>query len=213
MILTPLITGISYELIKYAAKRQGSLMATLTAPGLWMQRITTKQPSDDQAAVAIHALEGAMALEKSQGGQLVIDKFAMQFAQKLDHLEKRFEELTNQMADPAAAGAEPGLHQLGNGRQVRVGDAQPVQQRDQPGVVLLRRLRPAGARLRSPSANAAHAVARCTACRSPSSRALAAACRACSSSPRRACSQASPARVTAASVVSPSSSASRAASR
>ena len=37
-----------------------------------MQRITTKPPSDDQAAVAIRALEGAMALEKSQGGELVI---------------------------------------------------------------------------------------------------------------------------------------------
>ena len=52
--------------------RRGSALATLTAPGLWMQRITTKPPSDDQAAVAIQALEGAMKLEKSQGGQLVI---------------------------------------------------------------------------------------------------------------------------------------------
>jgi len=44
----------------------------VAAPGLWLQRITTKQPSDDQAGVAIHALEGAMALEKAQGGELVI---------------------------------------------------------------------------------------------------------------------------------------------
>ena len=70
--LLPLLIGVSYELIRFAAKRRGSLLALLTAPGLWMQRITTKQPSDDQAAVAIHALEGAMALEKSQGGELVI---------------------------------------------------------------------------------------------------------------------------------------------
>ena len=48
------------------------VLATLTAPGLWLQRITTKPPADDQTAVAIHALEGAMALEKSQGGELVI---------------------------------------------------------------------------------------------------------------------------------------------
>jgi uncharacterized protein YqhQ len=72
VLLTPLIAGIAYELIRFAAKRQGSFMAALTAPGLWMQRITTKPPADDQAAVAIHALEGAMALEKSQGGELVI---------------------------------------------------------------------------------------------------------------------------------------------
>jgi uncharacterized protein YqhQ len=72
IVLLPLIAGISYELIRFAAKRRGSVLATLTAPGLWLQRITTKPPSDDQAAVAIRALEGAMTLEKQQGGELVI---------------------------------------------------------------------------------------------------------------------------------------------
>jgi uncharacterized protein YqhQ len=72
IVLLPFIAGISYELIRFAAKRRGSFLATLTAPGLWLQRITTKPPSDEQAAVAIRALEGAMALEASQGGELVI---------------------------------------------------------------------------------------------------------------------------------------------
>jgi len=72
VVLLPFIAGISYELIRYAARRRGSFLATLTAPGLWLQRITTKPPSDEQAAVAIHALQGAMALEESQGGELVI---------------------------------------------------------------------------------------------------------------------------------------------
>ena len=70
--LLPLITGVSYELIRFAAKRRGSVLSTMTAPGLWLQRITTKPQADDQAAVAIRALEGAMALEEQQGGQLVI---------------------------------------------------------------------------------------------------------------------------------------------
>ena len=70
--LLPLILGGSYELIRFAAKHQKGLMALLTRPGLWLQRITTQPPSDDQAAVAIHALQGAMELEKSQGGELVI---------------------------------------------------------------------------------------------------------------------------------------------
>jgi uncharacterized protein YqhQ len=70
--LMPLIAGLSYELIRFAAKRQGTLMGLLTAPGLWLQRVTTKPPDDSQAAVAIHALEGAMALEQKQGGELVI---------------------------------------------------------------------------------------------------------------------------------------------
>ena len=71
-IPVPLITGVSYELIRFAAKRRGSVLSTMTAPGLWLQRITTKPPADDQTAVAIRALEGAMALEEQQGGQLVI---------------------------------------------------------------------------------------------------------------------------------------------
>ena len=70
--LLPVITGVSYELIRFAAKRRGSVLAAMTAPGLWLQRITTKPPADDQTAVAIRALEGAMALEEQQGGQLVI---------------------------------------------------------------------------------------------------------------------------------------------
>lgn len=70
--LLPLLIGLSYELIRFAARRRGSFLAALTAPGLWMQRITTQPPSDEQTTVAIHALEGAMVLEKSQGGQLVI---------------------------------------------------------------------------------------------------------------------------------------------
>ena len=70
--LLPLIAGVSYEVIRLAAKRRDSILASLTVPGLWLQRITTQPPSDDQTAVSIHALEGAMALEESQGGQLII---------------------------------------------------------------------------------------------------------------------------------------------
>jgi uncharacterized protein YqhQ len=70
--LLPLILGVSYELIRFAAKHQQGLMAILTTPGLWLQRVTTKPPSDDQTAIAIHALQGAMELEKTQGGELVI---------------------------------------------------------------------------------------------------------------------------------------------
>ncbi|MEO8098948.1 MAG: DUF1385 domain-containing protein [Acidobacteriota bacterium] len=72
IVLLPLIIGLSYELIRFAARRQGTLMGLLTAPGLWLQRITTKQPDDAQAEVAIHALQHAMALEEKQGGELVI---------------------------------------------------------------------------------------------------------------------------------------------
>jgi uncharacterized protein YqhQ len=70
--LLPLIIGLSYEVVRYAARKRSSMLAMITTPGLWLQRVTTKPPSDEQTAVAIHALEGAMALEAKQGGELVI---------------------------------------------------------------------------------------------------------------------------------------------
>jgi uncharacterized protein YqhQ len=70
--LLPVITGLSYEIIRYSAKHRGSLFAVMTAPGLWMQRITTQPPADEQAQCAIIALDHAMALEKERGGELVI---------------------------------------------------------------------------------------------------------------------------------------------
>ena len=57
---------------EYWEHRGGFLWAQLIKPGLWLQKITTQPPSDTQVDVAIHALNGAMALEKKQGGQLVI---------------------------------------------------------------------------------------------------------------------------------------------
>ena len=72
IVMLPVLTGLSYELIRFAARRRGSFMALLTAPGLWIQRITTQPPSDRQAEVAIQALDGAMALEARQDGELVI---------------------------------------------------------------------------------------------------------------------------------------------
>jgi uncharacterized protein YqhQ len=70
--LLPLIAGVSYEIIRFAAKHRGSLFALMTAPGLWLQRITTQPPDDREVECAIIALDAAMALEKQRGGELVI---------------------------------------------------------------------------------------------------------------------------------------------
>ena len=70
--LLPLIAGVSYEIIRYAAKHRGSLFALMTAPGLWLQRITTQPPDDSQVECAIAALDHAMDMEKQHGGELVI---------------------------------------------------------------------------------------------------------------------------------------------
>jgi uncharacterized protein YqhQ len=72
IVLLPLIAGVSYEIIRFAAKHRGSLFALMTAPGLWLQRITTQPPDDSEVECAIVALDEAMKLEKTHGGELVI---------------------------------------------------------------------------------------------------------------------------------------------
>jgi len=70
--LLPVFAGLSYEMIRFAAKHRGSFFALLTAPGLWLQRITTKNPSNDQVECAIDALNQAMELEAQRGGELIL---------------------------------------------------------------------------------------------------------------------------------------------
>jgi uncharacterized protein YqhQ len=64
ILLLPLIAGIAYELIRFAGKHTGNrfLMAVL-APGLWLQRLTTREPSLDQLEVSIRALKDVLRLE------------------------------------------------------------------------------------------------------------------------------------------------------
>lgn len=53
LLTVPVIMGIGYEFIKLAGKRDNKFTRALSAPGLWMQRLTTKEPEDDMIEVAI----------------------------------------------------------------------------------------------------------------------------------------------------------------
>jgi len=65
LTLLPLVAGGSYELLKLSGKKkEKKITRLLIAPGLWLQRITTKEPSDSQLEVAIVALENAVEKEK-----------------------------------------------------------------------------------------------------------------------------------------------------
>ena len=55
--LLPVIAGVSYEMIRFAAKHGSSLFALLTKPGLWLQRITTKPPERRPGRVCHHRAE------------------------------------------------------------------------------------------------------------------------------------------------------------
>jgi uncharacterized protein YqhQ len=64
ILLLPLIAGIAYELIRFAGKHTGNrLLMGLLAPGLWLQRLTTREPSLDQLEVSIRALKDVLRLE------------------------------------------------------------------------------------------------------------------------------------------------------
>jgi len=65
--LLPLVAGVGYELLKLSGKtRHNKITKFLIAPGLWIQRITTQEPSDDQLEVAIVALQNALGVEKPE---------------------------------------------------------------------------------------------------------------------------------------------------
>ena len=64
IVLLPVIAGIAYELIRFAGKHSDNrILMTLLAPGLWLQRLTTREPTLDQLEVSIRALREVLELE------------------------------------------------------------------------------------------------------------------------------------------------------
>jgi uncharacterized protein YqhQ len=67
ILLLPVIAGLAYELIRFAGKHQDNrLLMILLAPGLWLQRLTTRQPTLDQIEVSIRALEEVRRREDAE---------------------------------------------------------------------------------------------------------------------------------------------------
>lgn len=64
ILLMPVVVGVAYELIKLAGRYDNFLTRILSAPGLWLQRITTNEPDDAQIEVAIAAMERVIPQEK-----------------------------------------------------------------------------------------------------------------------------------------------------
>jgi uncharacterized protein YqhQ len=63
IVLVPLIAGLSFELLKFTARKVDvPIVRVLITPGLWLQKLTTRQPSDDQLEVAIRALKEVLGL-------------------------------------------------------------------------------------------------------------------------------------------------------
>lgn len=64
ILLLPVVVGISYEIIRYAGGHDNALTRVISKPGLWLQRLTTKEPDVSQIEVAIKAMEAVIPEEK-----------------------------------------------------------------------------------------------------------------------------------------------------
>lgn len=60
LLILPLVMGFGYEFIKYAGRHDNILVKILSAPGLWMQRLTTKEPDDSMIEVGIAAFKAVI---------------------------------------------------------------------------------------------------------------------------------------------------------
>jgi uncharacterized protein YqhQ len=63
VVLFPVVAGISYEFIKLAGRSESKLVKAISAPGMWLQRLTTAEPEDDMIEVAISAMKGVLENE------------------------------------------------------------------------------------------------------------------------------------------------------
>ena len=71
ILLLPVIAAISYEIIRFSGAHQNSLIGQLLAkPGLWLQKLTTRQPDDQQIEVAICAMETAIAADEGRAASV-----------------------------------------------------------------------------------------------------------------------------------------------
>lgn len=68
ILLVPVIAGVSYEFIRLAGKSENPVVLTLSKPGLWLQKLTTREPEDDMVEVAIAAVEAVFDWRKFLAG-------------------------------------------------------------------------------------------------------------------------------------------------
>ena len=69
MILVPAIAGVSYEILQWAGRSDSVVMNLISAPGLWLQRLTTREPDTEMLEVAIASIEAIYDWRAFQAGE------------------------------------------------------------------------------------------------------------------------------------------------
>ena len=82
------IAGMAYEFIKWSGRHHGNRWVSgLCQPGMWLQRLTTREPSSDQLEVALQALYRAIALEQRKNSW----EIGLIMFEKLESVEQKFQ--------------------------------------------------------------------------------------------------------------------------
>lgn len=105
----PIVMGLGYEFIMFAGKHDNFITRIMSAPGLWMQRITTKEPDETQLAIAICAIKSSMPEEFPDFNP---DEYAIPVEENTKHIaftglkKKEKEELIKKLNERLASEAE-----------------------------------------------------------------------------------------------------------
>lgn len=98
IVLVPVIAGISYEVLKLAGNSANRFIGIISAPGLWLQKLTTKEPDDDMIEVAIAAIEKVFDWKKylsenseESSGKKAVDMEKIDSINSIDDINDIFE--------------------------------------------------------------------------------------------------------------------------
>lgn len=110
ILLIPVIAGISFEIIRLAGRSNNIIVRIISAPGLWLQKLTTKEPDEDMIEVAIASVEAVFdwkAYFKTEFGYDVDDAMEVEAESEKITEELAAENADGAMQDAAADDVEP----------------------------------------------------------------------------------------------------------
>ena len=66
LLTLPIVAGLSYEVIKWAGRSKSKIVGAFSKPGLWLQKLTTREPDDEQIEVAIASMQPCIPDDKEE---------------------------------------------------------------------------------------------------------------------------------------------------
>ena len=101
LVTLPLVVSLGYEFIRFAGRHDNVFIRILSAPGLWIQRLTTKEPTDEQIEVAILSLKAALPETYPEIEDILAEQKAREQAKQEEATEEAAEEVTEQSTEKA----------------------------------------------------------------------------------------------------------------